>query len=842
MGTTLTGKKIKDTYKSLVKVTDNTEAGSSAKQLSDGNGNDFGLFIDTDGVVGIGAGATYSLDVSSKNDGIALPTGTTANRPTGSAGLIRYNSTLSKLEYFDTGFKQIASETYVNTQVTNLIDSAPGALDTLNEIAAALNDDANFSTTITNLINDKEDTITGAATTITDTDLTASKAVISNSSGKVAVSATTDTELGYVSGVTSAIQTQIDAKENTITGAATTITGADLTASKAVISNSSGKVAVSATTSTELGYVSGVSSAIQTQIDSKQDTVSAGTGISITGATISADLSGLVDTGAIQSDAVTAPKIAQFDDNLSAAVAGTVLISNGTDFTDVAMSGDVTINSSGVTAIGSDKVDGSNIADDSIDSEHYVDGSVDLAHLAADSVDGTKIADDSINSEHYAAGSIDEEHLNATNSPTDNYVLSYDSASSGFTWIESSGGGGISWVSTVKTADFTATAGEGYFVNTTSAAITVTLPSSPSAGDELTIVDYAGTADTNNITITSSDNINGSSNDVKINYERGGVSMVYVDATQGWIAYNAANETATSLIDDPGTFSVDYLVIAGAGGGGFTAGGGGGAGGLRTSFGSTTGGGGSAESSLTLTPSTDYSVTVGTGGAGATSSSAKGSNGSNSIFSTITSTGGGGGGTRGSGVYSGASGGSGGGEGGDNSGDGGAAVTSPVVQGYAGGSNTSSGTGGAGGGGAGAIGSDHDAPSGNSGGAGGAGLEVNIIGTSGNYYAAGGGGGGQVGADGGAGGSSIGGNGGTSGGGTNGTVNTGSGGGGDGNSDNSGGTGGSGVVILRYPSSYTIAETTSGGNVLTFTTDSTTVANTKITTFTAGTSGTIQFS
>lgn len=384
MGTTLTGKKIKDTYKSLVKVTDNTEAGTSAKQLSDGNGNDFGLFIDTDGVVGIGAGAAYSLDVSSKNDGIALPTGTTANRPTGSAGLIRYNSTLSKLEYFDTGFKQIASETYVNTQVTNLIDSAPGALDTLNEIAAALNDDANFSTTITNLINTKQDTITGAATTITGANLTASKAVISNSSGKVAVSATTDTELGYVSGVTSAIQTQIN---------------------------------------------------------TKQDTVSAGTGISITGATISADLSNLVDTGAIQGDAVTAPKIAQFDDNLSAAVAGTVLISNGTDFTDVAMSGDVTINSSGVTAIGSDKVDGSNIADDSIDSEHYVDGSVDLAHLAADSVDGTKIADDSINSEHYAAASIDEEHLNATNSPTDNYILSYDSASSGFTWIESSGGG-----------------------------------------------------------------------------------------------------------------------------------------------------------------------------------------------------------------------------------------------------------------------------------------------------------------------------------------------------------------------------------------------------------------
>lgn len=349
MGTTLTGKKIKDTYKSLIKVSDNTEAGSSAKQLSDGDGNDFGLYVDTDGVVGIGGAASYSLDVSSNTDGVALPVGTTANRPTGAAGLIRYNSTLGKLEYYDTAFKKIASESYVNTQIDAVLDSAPGTLDTLNELAAALNDDPDFYTTITGLINAKEPTITGAATTITSSDLTASRAVISNASGKIAVSAVTDTELGYLDGVTSAIQTQIDGK---------------------------------------------------------QDTLTAGTGIDITSDTISADLSGLVDTGAIQADAVTAPKIAQFDDNLTAATAGDIMISNGTDFTDVTVSGDVTINSSGVTTIGNDKID----------------------------------------SQHYAAGSIDEEHLNATNAPTDNYVLSYDQTSGGFTWVESSGGGSTTLV------------------------------------------------------------------------------------------------------------------------------------------------------------------------------------------------------------------------------------------------------------------------------------------------------------------------------------------------------------------------------------------------------------
>ena len=121
-------------------------------------------------------------------------------------------------------------------------------------------------------INGKQATITGAATTIDDTDLTASRAVISNSSGKVAVSAVTDTELGYLDGVTSAVQTQIDGKQATITGAATTIDSSNLTANRAVVSNSSGKVAVSAITSTELGYLDNVSSNIQTQLDGKLST------------------------------------------------------------------------------------------------------------------------------------------------------------------------------------------------------------------------------------------------------------------------------------------------------------------------------------------------------------------------------------------------------------------------------------------------------------------------------------------------------------------------------------------------------------------------------------------
>jgi hypothetical protein len=99
--------------------------------------------------------------------------------------------------------------------------------------------------------------------------LTVSRALVTNSSGIVTPSSTTATEIGYVSGVTSAIQTQLDGKQATITGAASTITSSNLTANRALIANGSGKVAISSTTSTELGYLSGVTGAIQNQLDDK---------------------------------------------------------------------------------------------------------------------------------------------------------------------------------------------------------------------------------------------------------------------------------------------------------------------------------------------------------------------------------------------------------------------------------------------------------------------------------------------------------------------------------------------------------------------------------------------
>ena len=96
-------------------------------------------------------------------------------------------------------------------------------------------------------------------------------------------------------------------------------------------------------------------------------------------------------------------------------------------------------------------------------------------------------------------------------------------------------GGGTSWQA-VKTSNFTAAAGQGVFCNTTSAAFTLTLPASPSIGDEVSFVDYAGTFDTNNLTIgRNSSKIHGADEDLTVAVERAANTLVFTDSTQGWL-------------------------------------------------------------------------------------------------------------------------------------------------------------------------------------------------------------------------------------------------------------------------------------------------------------------
>jgi len=404
--------------------------------------------------------------------------------------------------------------------------------------------------------------------------------------------------------------------------------------------------------------------------------------------------------------------------------------------------------------------------------------------------------------------------------------------------------GSASWVTTVKTSTFTAVAGEGYFVNTTGGVVTVNLPAG-TAGAVVAIKDYAGTFDTNKVTLVrnGSDKIGGQAINGTVDVEGIAVTLVFIDSTQGWLvtdsglqsevptaAYICASSPSVATVGDykihtftgPGTFTVnsvgnaqgsntvDYLVVAGGGGGGgatnYNAAAGGAAGGYRFSNGTASGSycAGPAPLGATALPvsAQGYPIVVGAGGS-VGGGGADGSQGATSTFSTISSAGGGHGAGYTPSPRQGGNGGSGGGSAGGSP-SGGTGNTPPVSppQGNNGGntSGTSGSAASAGGGGAGGVGGNSSNP-GCQGGSGGAGL-TSVI-TNSPVARGGGGAGGNDyaqstnNATASAGGGGIG-NGTPA---SAGTVNTGGGGGGAGVNNTTvytGGAGGSGIVIIRY--------------------------------------------
>ena len=411
--------------------------------------------------------------------------------------------------------------------------------------------------------------------------------------------------------------------------------------------------------------------------------------------------------------------------------------------------------------------------------------------------------------------------------------------------------GTVDWNTTKKTGDFTAANGEGYFVDTSSGGVTMTMPSG-SAGAIVSIQDYNKSFDDNTFIVSpaSGEKINGgiADGDLQVTTEGQGLTFVYVDSTVGWKTVHeneftaggssflvATGGTVTTCGNDkihtftgPGTFTVSataacatnnlvsYVVVGGGGAGGDAGnrgGGGGGAGGFREVKSPVTPytasplcGHGTPGNRITVT-ATAFPITVGAGGAGTATNPQDAGPGGNSIFSTITAHGGGGGGAccgsspRG---RNGGPGGSGGGGGVSGSvGSGGTGNTPPVTpaQGTNGGAG-SPGTGAcaAGGGGGGATVAGTAGNGGTAAGPGGAGATSSINGTP--TARAGGGGGAS------ANGGGPGGSGGSGGGGageqypnpgqeTAGTTNTG-GGGGAAASNQGGANGGSGIVIIRY--------------------------------------------
>src|SRR5210317_1881754 len=231
--------------------------------------------------------------------------------------------------------------------------------------------------------------------------------------------------------------------------------------------------------------------------------------------------------------------------------------------------------------------------------------------IADDAVDASKIEDGTIQNQEIS-GTLPETKL-ATGT-IENAKLSNSTITINGTSISlggsSSVGVDVNWQS-AQTTGFTAVAGNGYFVDTTSGTITVTLPASASLGDQIAIKDYAGTFASNNLTIgRNGHNIQGVANDSLISTNRASLLLEYVDSTKGWIyaeESNVADLQANTFITATGgtittsgdfkihTFTgdgcfvvsqlgnspavptggpsnVDYLVVAGGGGGGRGAG------------------------------------------------------------------------------------------------------------------------------------------------------------------------------------------------------------------------------------------------------------------------------
>ena len=239
--------------------------------------------------------------------------GTGATTAAGALSNLGVTSTASELNILD-GVTATAAELNILDGVTatatelNLIDGVTATTAEINYVDGV-------TSNIQTQLDAKQATITGSATSIDTETLTASRAMVTNTDGKVDISDVTVTELGYLDGVTSNIQAQIDAKGVTITGSATTIDTETLTSTRAMVTDANGKVAVSDVTSTELAildgvtattaelnildgvtatatelnlidgvtattaeinYVDGVTSNIQTQLDAKQATIGDG--------------------------------------------------------------------------------------------------------------------------------------------------------------------------------------------------------------------------------------------------------------------------------------------------------------------------------------------------------------------------------------------------------------------------------------------------------------------------------------------------------------------------------------------------------------------------------------
>ena len=247
----------------------------------------------------------------------------------------------------------------------------------------------------------------------------------------------------------------------------------------------------------------------------------------------------------------------------------------------------------GSTQIAANAVDTSEIAAGAVEEAKIDDNAVTLAKMAGLVRGKIIVGDASGDPSALTVGTADQ-------------VLTSDGTDATWSTLNT----GTSWQAVTTGAALTAVAGNGYPINTTAQACTVTLPATASVGDTIEFVDYAGTWDTNNVTLDpQSLKMKGATTDLTLSHERQGLRIVYVDVTQGWVATTGVNEVPPAMssfsatggtITTYGIYTVhtfltssnfvcsgsgpvDVMLVGGGGGGG-TGGQGGGAGGGRYDY------------------------------------------------------------------------------------------------------------------------------------------------------------------------------------------------------------------------------------------------------------------
>ena len=204
---------------------------------------------------------------------------------------------------------------------------------------------------------------------------------------------------------------------------------------------------------------------------------------------------------------------------------------------------EVSNDSVGTSKIQDDAITAPKIANNAVGASEIAADAVGASELANDAVDTAAVADNAVTGAKIAMGSDatgDIMKYNGTDYArmargTSEQVLRVNTAGTDLEYADAVGG--AAWA--LKTGAYTAVAGDGVMVDTSSSAITITLPISsgpPSLGDFVRILDATGNAATNNITVArNGNNIQGAAADLTIATNRAAIGLVYVNATQGWV-------------------------------------------------------------------------------------------------------------------------------------------------------------------------------------------------------------------------------------------------------------------------------------------------------------------